>query len=107
MNVASLDLCRELYELSGWYKGQSQYSQYSQDSQENGTIKNIPRYDLEFLLRKLAIYGVEIRYGDLLCEVSSPALPGIVIRSSKPNGPEDDVCRLAIELIKKGILHVK
>ena len=62
MNVANLDLCKELYGLSGWYAQHFWYCKKSK-SEDLWSIEeeplladdenNIPAYDLGFLLRKL------------------------------------------------------
>lgn len=66
MNTASLELCKELYELSGWKTGwwyphvhieNSMVSQEHIYTDEFGAIvdkqRDIPAYDLGYLLRKL------------------------------------------------------
>jgi hypothetical protein len=63
MNVASLELCKELYELSGWqYDEAGSYIQDPEDEQntfhttdgDGGYFRTVcPAYDLGYLLRKL------------------------------------------------------
>lgn len=105
MNVASLELCKELFELGGesWRKG---LTQYSQDFQPNGVTKNIPRYDLGYLLRKLPenmLCGLLLANDKTMCvlDVSYKRedRPSIMAKT-----PEDALCQLAIELFKQGIL---
>lgn len=83
MNVASLDLCKELYELSGWDGAAFRHCQFrnvsspedqrhmvystvestddAQDMEERIFIvdyRNWPAYDLGYLLRRLPGYAV-------------------------------------------------
>src|SRR4051794_28552960 len=61
MNVASLKLCRELHELSGWKD--TEYTYYANAGLHSGFVEhrrmvfdkpdNLPAYDLGYLLRKL------------------------------------------------------
>jgi len=99
VNTASLELCKELYELSGfvltemqWYKGKPVYNApYGWD---------YPAYDLGSLLRKFAGKGgIELRYGDKGCIASSH------LWSVSAETPEDAVCMLVIELFKRDILE--
>lgn len=63
MNTASLELCEELYELSGWLKTDYWYHKYSVDSGWNmshwresinfDSEKTLPAYDSAYLLAKL------------------------------------------------------
>ena len=108
MNVASLDLCKELYELSGWM-GESRYiwtlDGRSIPTERLKTIEEIdvPAYDLGYLLRKLPpksrIFKLaENQYG---C-----AYGGLNQRQymSRADTPENVACLLAIKLLEEGIL---
>jgi hypothetical protein len=97
MNVASIELCKELYELSGW-KAHKYYLDY----------------DLGFLLRKLPVdYQLEdhknqndkkeLGYSNYHMVAFSPKV-GIDFVAVDAETPEDAACKLAIELFKKGIL---
>jgi hypothetical protein len=131
MNIASLELCKELYELSDynfdgtdyrWYclpititKGSSPELDYS-----NWQVKHVsyrgkysvihyPAYDLGFLLRKLPE----------TTSITKQVLNGIGARHQYNAGwqatetrwsgfeadtPEDALCSLAIELFKQKVL---
>ena len=59
MNVANLDLCKELYELSGW-KATEKYHYIAGTYTDIDTVAfrgrkydGVPAYDLGYLLRKL------------------------------------------------------
>jgi hypothetical protein len=59
-NTASLDLCKELYELSGWDDTQNVCSYAGEVVDKSGAIEYLgareiacPAYDLGYLLRKL------------------------------------------------------
>lgn len=107
MNVASLPLCKELYELSGW-DGVTQYHSVA-DAPDN-----IPAYDLGYLLRKLPnslpfkFYGgnstnpytFQLRKNKaywLACYPSTEL-------QEAADTPEDAAAKLAIDLFKQGIL---
>lgn len=58
MNVASLELCKELYELSGWETNETEYWTTSIENYVSLPTNRIgskicPAYDLGYLLRKL------------------------------------------------------
>lgn len=123
MNVASLQLCKELYELSGWIGTHGTYTPQGEIALV-GVVKNLygelgyyPAYDLGYLLRKLE--DTPTTDPDIQDE------PAVIIQHSgvvKPeykwcakvfNGdwyekssttPEDAACKLAIELFKRDIL---
>lgn len=131
MNVASLELCRELYELSGWGKsafsyhihdGLQKYFIYSDGSNPpyivDGTAYSLsederagehtPAYSLGYLVRKLPsyweIHPARNRY-------VAANFNGIVNSSSRAikhvcieDTPEDAAAKLAIELFKQGVL---
>ncbi|SRR5260221_12038833 len=107
MDTASLELCKELYELSHWTLTEKHWYQ-------GKPIYNSPwgwqcsAYDLGFLLRKLprmgavsvtSIIGAQweaVYYGnrgDLCYE-----------KRCQADTPEDAACKLVIELFQQGIL---
>lgn len=122
MNVASLELCRELYELSGW-KGTS-YTFRSIDGKtwelfapkrlerldrSAGAVR--PAYDLGYLMRKLPQIDVEktkLHLTLLTLPKSFKAFyakRGFGIRHGvTANTPEDAAASLAIKLFEQGIL---
>lgn len=126
MNVASLKLCKELYELSGWYQTHYIWRLYDDDHLPEWvqTFTNIkpedythtdhhyyPAYDLGYLLRKLSI-GVSLYKGakGYTFNVGNSIQHSVgvyeAIRSSdlRSGTPEDAAAKLAIELFKQGIL---
>jgi hypothetical protein len=129
-NVASLDLCKELYELSGWgdtdqiwvkrirssYRNGAPFYQWTV-SRENRSYRmrqadRHPAYSLGYLLRKLPGYvGDEFLdmcwYGDgweCAYQRSRRGLWNAEIGSHHAKTPEDAACKLAIELFKQGVL---
>lgn len=132
MNVASLELCKELYELSGWGDTSEFYVngmlQHGIDTAfEDHAIKTnypgySPAYDLGYLLRKLP--GQVLESTDIPKKMTSHPLrleaPEVNWPSdgkkwaffyenhktlwSEGDTPEDAICALAIELFKQGVL---
>lgn len=119
MNVASLELCKELYKLSGWINTTEVWI-------KNGTITGAitkyeleinkldgfylhPAYGLGYLLRKLQPLGTSIRangFGTWEVETDSEEVGSDEYSQLEftMNTPEDAACKLAIELFKQGIL---
>jgi hypothetical protein len=102
-NVASLELCKELYELSGW-RGSPQvlsyHSHFLLANEREGT--GIPAYDLGYLLRKLPNDDYEFLHGSgewYFRGVSPYADSGYC------DTPEDAAAKVAIKLFKQGILQ--
>lgn len=97
MNVANVENCEELFELSGWGTDLERY-----------VMENVPAYDLGMLLRKLPPYYVIYR-GIEKCHVGIIAGRNFVsnrgIEEIEADTPEDAACLLAIELIKQGIIQ--
>lgn len=128
MNTASLDLCKELYELSGWNDNDKWYclKNFTTDPEyelEDSPIVadyipdgNIPAYDLGFLLRKLPQQLALIQTYDNKWQakwtvpipvtyVSQPtALIQLGAYFQDADNLEDATAKLAIELFKNGIL---
>lgn len=118
-DVADLELCKELYELTGWDGTFWNYSRSSgsdfpfklghKGSVETREVKErYPAYSLGYLIRKLpdtTNIGVS---GDLYTAYSNPVgLPTgdkwhDFVEVAKT--PEDAACMLAIELFKAGVL---
>lgn len=133
MTVASLELCKKLYELSGWedtYENQSWWiingreveptvfdpTQRS-DYTLSGNREVCPAYDLGYLLRKLVANSIypEVRYIDPdnhtemdLAQWYGKWICALVdipqYQYSYADTPEDAACKLAIELFKQGVL---
>jgi hypothetical protein len=128
MHIASLELSKQLFEVSGWGKptfdgsGETAFVYYSNADEINDDFANyrpmviekdgnVPAYDLGFLLRKLP-KGVTTKYANgtyykqvklehiktRWCAYYSSRL------SSIADTPEDCAVKLAIELFKQGIL---
>lgn len=127
-NVASLELCRELYELSGWIEQTFWHVNYF-DNTSNGNWKietqarhplpleassvNVPAYDLGFILRKLPPYlneDVQQVYlflgsdSDRLWRSDYHNLYKKTLYHVIADTPENAVCQLAINLFKQNIL---
>lgn len=91
MNVCSLELARELHELSGW----DDDGPFGLETW-NGEI---PKYDLGYLLRKLPPTTLLQKYEDTwqvwyFTEIYRAEIP------------EDAACKLACILIKDGIIKL-
>lgn len=115
MNVASLERCRELYELSGW--ADTDYTYYANAGQHSGTMMhrslvfdkpdNLPAYDLGYLLRKLPELVTTDTYSDFL-EIKKSSGQYLAYYSFSErvvaDTPENAAAKLAIELFKAGVL---
>lgn len=105
MNVASLELCKELYELSVWETGTTGFS-YHNGSIVFGWVQgSVPAYTLGYLLRKLPFNcpiakGMAGRW--VISRYNDEAEP---VEKIWGDTPEDAACRLAIELFRKGVLE--
>ncbi|MFB9654784.1 hypothetical protein [Pseudarthrobacter oxydans] len=115
MNVASLELCKELYELSGWtgthavWHDDTTLSPLACEYEDiTVAIHFTPAYDLGYLLRKLPAgtnvvstgedYHCWYQDGDAVSEVTDDYGAGA-------DTPEDAAAKLAIELFKLGLLN--
>ncbi len=121
MNVASLELCKELYELSGWDDTHAFYYEhydgialkFNDQGAYNGQVEsfsrdawNTPAYDLGYLLRKMPAKKYEhltsnlkmIKHGKNSYEFTYFKL------SASADTPENAAAKLAIELFKQGLL---
>lgn len=101
MNVASLDLCKELYELSRWDSDGldtpydvSPTGDVSRSDMGGDDYEIIPAYDLGYLQRKLAHTHPYPK------EITDSRIVEIWLAEY----PEDAACKLAIELFKQGVL---
>lgn len=109
MNVASLELCKELYELTGWGWGELE-SYYDKDPVFPTVV--CPKYNLDYLLRKLPRHN----HGYLTLTVTGAGemwaagywddSENRLIVKRLGDTPEDAAAKLAIGLIKQGILPV-
>ncbi len=125
MNVANLELCKELYEVSGWSGSEFYFNGAGQRfylkpirRQEPLATYETPAYDLGYLLRKVPHRepGNErfiltlspewsIRYEQLTIEGYVDF--GEVHFLHEADTPEDAACKLAIELFNQGVLTKK
>lgn len=121
MNVASLELCKELYELSGWddttyywhslishdMKRWSDYKLQDYKPDSDFGMKVLPAYDLGYLLRKLQNgleldeVSLDLLYNNYTCRTTWNRHKNY---SEEADTPEDAVCKLTIELFKQNIL---
>lgn len=111
MNVASLELCKELYELSGW--GDCKFIFLTDTSL---WLKDLPHevpmlasaYDLGYLLRKLPEQTHLYKHIEdkIVNAYSAWTLLNSksVVEPQLADTPENALCQLAIELFKQGIL---
>lgn len=113
MNVASLELSKELYELSGWpgpqVSGITVSDQtYGGHFDDDGNFV-APKFNLGYLLRKLP-YDTMIRISrsgfTARWSNQSVRMPGIQLLTINIHRttPEDAAAKLAIELFKQGAL---
>lgn len=126
MNVASLELCKELYELSGWANNTKQLDNiwgtdaegrsavitgqaYGNSENKIGIpIELVPAYDLSYLLRKLpdtVAKGVFWRQGRWNAEYLEQKK--VKIHWQHADNPEDAIAKLLIELFKQGVINAK
>ncbi len=115
MNVARLDLCKELYELSGWAQSLYEHELLSGEHYTTTLPRKamehssqniyIPAYDLGYLLRKLQTTIDYLRPSTVSKQwvVKGPWSEdedSLIYADT----PEDAAALLAIELFKQGVL---
>lgn len=113
MTVATPELCKQLFDLSGWsdtYFSTNIYNGRLVKRFPKHSTEHIPAYDLGFLLRKLPpkyyVTRAEAPADNIWCIGHEEELPAESF-SEVPifaDTPEDAACMLAIELFKQGIL---
>ena len=121
MSVASLELCKELYELSGWeeaaygyFKLHGSISPYLLNASVASFRDKLqcPAYDLGYLLRKLPV-GTYVRRNlthpkkksNWRGEYTAAYSTGFTANHREYGStPEDAAAKLAIELLKSGVL---
>lgn len=121
MNVASLERCKELYELSGWGDTSFQYTadlqgEFDKDSAAEcrnceaeygcGGRPSIPAYDLGYLLRKLPPNSWVGRSREGWSSPYAAHIGPEDDNSMDADTPEDAAYKLAIDLIKKGAIEI-
>lgn len=122
MNIVNLELCKELYVLSGWDMTERHF-----DPEDDGIVtsgrprvsrglNDLPAYSLGYLLRKLppviqedgkflalAIHAQgDGTFHAAYCEPYDKEFKGSYITNAKE--PEDVLAKIAIKLFKEGIL---
>jgi hypothetical protein len=124
MNVASLNLCKELYEISGWGRG-DQLQEHLVVDEEGYEYAVFPAYDLGYLLRKLPPnfstgdargsfeFFLKMTTREWFAGYNKPETGkwlydsnhGVWEHPCAAHTPEDAAAKLAIELFKQEILH--
>lgn len=95
-DVASLELSKELYELSGWGAELNDWRSNS----GTGVDGAYPAYDAGYLLRKLPIY-CNVEHDKVWSSTFDNVIDNFTTIAAIP---ENALCQLAIELFKQGIL---
>lgn len=121
MNVASLELSKKLYELSGWDFGENKTTSMHYIEQPfNENVPDLiighvidggvhPAYDCGYLLRKLHEHLDELipqAQGRWAARGDFDSL-GVDHKYFYNNTPEDALCLLAIKLFEEGVLNAK
>lgn len=125
MQVASLELCKTLHELSGWVNTaeiwmdlrdsqpwhtydsrQSMLSEAKYQDVFEAGLDWLPAYDLGYLLRKLQSYWPMAVYigGGKQNEWSVSVNSKYHVTPQEADIPENAAARLAIELFRSGVL---
>lgn len=126
MNVASLERCKELHELSGWGHDPNKNAfwwmyfeptpakyhepEYRLKYKTKGDYwEHVPAYDLGYLLRKLPTFSTISKLPEQQLTGSSLGYSafidnGYAVIQEYDNTPENAACKLAIKLFKQGIL---
>ncbi len=114
MNTASVDLCKKLYQLSGWVEATYEHELLNgehytttlpaREMKHSTQNTYIPAYDLGYLLRMLPKdFSLQPIIGaSWHIEYSSRSHRSNIIKQA--DTPEDAACKLAIELFTRGIL---
>lgn len=132
MNVASLELCKELCELSGWRDELDMWFEFGTHLGEPkkwgiGRTGEFPAYDLGYLLRKLPptlqnpnhitnkgfdstcvlLVSVDVDEHDRWITCYDSVYGGRIMAMGTGDTPEDATCKLIIELFKRKILGME
>ncbi len=111
--MESLELCKALYEISGWDNGWYSYWGRGVVARDSTEQRICPAYDLGFLLEKLpqnswvGYTDTSGQRGYALAKTYAWNEKGTDIDrivQCSADTPEDAACKLAIELFARGIL---
>lgn len=102
MNVANLENCKRLYELSWWDDDDLERFDHHIEG-GSSTIDNIPKYPLGYLLRKLKSCSV-MHFGNGKYGANTGGILDSLKLLIEAETPEDATCLLAIKLFEEGIL---
>src|SRR4051812_5644897 len=105
MNVANLELCKTLHELSGWEQSDFFYTTDRPFAEamhgRQGYFNTIPAYELGYLLRKLP-NGATVMWNNERSAATLQVVVGELLQYGKT--PEDAIAKLCCELFRQGIL---
>jgi len=120
MNVADIKLCKELYGLSGWSDTEKIWCHYIGNGNTSTDTApyvrlvapiarddDCPAYELGYLLRRLPKNRIKLRNNNQTgwgCQYNPGRQHGPEYNQYGAT-PENATCRLAIELIREGIIE--
>ena len=105
MNVVSVDLCREIYQLTGWVDQESWHSKFDIKDAESTVVEQRPvdndlvwpAYDLKYLMSKLPkATRIVVGGGNNISYKNTNKTSDYSI--------EDAAAKLCIDLLKQGII---
>lgn len=115
MVAANVELCRELYQLSGWSVSEdpNDLHEWYHEIDDGLEVELIaPRYSLTYLLRKqprqYSLFRNSIdfyKFGTVAYDSQTEVLVLSPLYGESHKSPEDAAAKLAIELFKQGILE--
>lgn len=124
MNIASLELCKELYELSSWDETEKMHWKPTPlgNLDSNKGVAECPAYDLDYLLTKIPHHisgyhldmwaypdedteGFAFSYYAPLADGGKGAVAKNLPQRGDKN-PTNAACKLTIELIKQGVIKI-
>lgn len=97
MNVASLELSKRLWELSGWHNGTHWSVPGNPDA-----VTDFPKYTLGYLLRKLEPLNPSLDYGED-AKWTAETYPRTA-RFQMADTPENATAKLCVKLFESGVL---
>lgn len=112
-NTASLELCKELYELSGWSDAEHAWSNSMGETRvvckrfNTGHMSQIcPAFSAGYLLRKLPLYELTNNGLILSADYYDSNNDRFISAYGAPSKLEDILAELCIKMFKKGILPI-